>query len=108
MIVEPAADRRDHARAGDEQLACVLISDQVELAVAVARLDVGQPVMLLRGRPQRLREHRERGDPQRELPTARGERDPVDPDQIPEVEPQQQLHPGRAELVDSGLQLDPA
>ena len=48
------------ARAGDEQLARLLVGDQVELAAAKARLDVGQAVVLLRRRAQRLREQRER------------------------------------------------
>ena len=40
----------------DEQLACVLACDQVELAATVAGLDVAQPVMLVRRRAQRLGE----------------------------------------------------
>ena len=57
--VEEPADRGDHARAGDEQLARLLVGDQVELALAKARLDVGQAVVLLGRRPQRLGQQRE-------------------------------------------------
>ena len=42
---------------GDEQLARLLVGDQVELAVAVARLDVLQAVVLVGRRAQRLGQH---------------------------------------------------
>ena len=53
-LVEPAPDGGDHLRAQDEQLARLLVRDQVELAVAVAGLDVLEPVVLLGRRAQRL------------------------------------------------------
>ena len=53
-LVQEAADRRDHPRTHDEQLAGLVVGDQVELAVAVARLHVLEPVELLGRRPQRL------------------------------------------------------
>ena len=47
---------RDDAGALDEDLARVVVDDEVEVALAVARLDVGQAVELLGQRPQRLDE----------------------------------------------------
>ena len=64
-------------------------------------------MVLLGRRPQRLGQQHERLDPQRQLAAARDERDPVDPDQIAEVEVQQSRHPVVAEVVDPRLQLDP-
>ena len=60
--IEEAPHLGDHARARHEQLARLLVGHQVELALAVARLDVGQPVVLLGRRPQRLRQQRPRVD----------------------------------------------
>ena len=44
LAVEVAADGRDHARADKEVLARLLVHQQVEVALAVARLGVGQSV----------------------------------------------------------------
>src|SRR5215213_9457165 len=78
-LVEPAARRRDDPRAKDEQLARRLVGDQVELSVAVARLDVLEPVELLRRRAQRLGQ-------QRQLAAARPEGGAVDAHQVAQVE----------------------
>ena len=55
-LVQEAADRGDDARALDEHLARVVVDDEVEVALAVARLDVGEAVVLLGHRAQRLAE----------------------------------------------------
>ena len=70
-LVEPAADGATTLRAQDEQLARLLVGDQVELAVAVAGLDVLEPVELLGRRAQRLGEQRPAGGPQGQLAAAR-------------------------------------
>ena len=49
---EEGADALDDARAHDEHLAHLRIGDQIEVALPVARLDVGQSVPLLRQRTQ--------------------------------------------------------
>ncbi len=54
--VEEAADGGDDPRALEEHLARVVVGDQVEVALAVARLDVGEAVVLLGQRAQRLAE----------------------------------------------------
>ena len=65
---EPFADREHDLVAGDEQLARLLVGDQVELAVAVARAGVAEAVVLVRRRAQRLGQQRALLDRQRELP----------------------------------------
>ena len=106
-LVEEAADRRDQPAAQDEQLAGLLVGEQVELAVPVARLDVGEPVVLVGRRPQRLREQLPRVDAQRQLAAAGAERRALDADQVAEVEVDQRLV-GVAEHVLARVELDPA
>ena len=55
---QPLADREDDLVARDEQLARVLVGEQVELAVAVAGAGVAEPVVLVRRRAQRLGQQR--------------------------------------------------
>ena len=57
-------------------------------------------------RAQRLRQHREVLDADRQLAAARHEHHAVDPDDVAEVELEQQVHPLLAEQVALGLQLD--
>ena len=70
-VVEEAPDRGDHLGARDEHGARLLAGHQVELAVAVAGLDVGEPVVLVGRRAQRLRQQREVVELERELAAAR-------------------------------------
>ena len=65
--VEPAAHRRDHLRAHHEHLARLGVHDQVDVALAVALLDVGKAVPLVRQRPQRLGQQAQRVDLHRQL-----------------------------------------
>ena len=51
-----AAQRRDDLRARDEHLADFGIGDQIEITLAVARLDIFQAMPLFRHREQRLGE----------------------------------------------------
>ena len=106
VVVERAPHGGDDPRPRDEQLARLLVGDQVELAPAEARLDVGQPVVLVGRRPQRLGEQRERRHAQRELAAARADRHAVDADQVAEVERDEPLEALLAELVDARMQLD--
>jgi hypothetical protein len=105
-LVEPPAHRGDHLGAHDEQLARLLVGDEVELAVAVAQLDVLEPVALLGRRAQRLREHAEVLEAQRQLAAARAQDRALGTDQVAEVEVQQALEGFLAELVDARHQLD--
>src|SRR3954452_8504014 len=106
VVVEVAAGGGDRLRARDEQRPRVLVGDEVELAVAEAGLRVLQPVELLGRRAQALGEHGEVLDAQAELAAARAEREPVDADQVAEVEVEQLRHALRAEHVGLRLELD--
>ena len=70
-LVEVAPDRRDHARAQLEVRAGLLVHQQVEVALPVARLDVGDAVEGVRERPTDLRQQDELGDRQRRLAALR-------------------------------------
>ena len=105
-LVEVAAHAGDDRRARDEQLARLLGGDQVQLAVAEARLDVLQAVVLLGRRAQRLGQQRPVVDAQRQLAAPRAEDGAVDPDQVAEVEPDEPLERLGAEHVDARVQLD--
>ena len=84
------------------------VGDQIEFAVAKPGLDVGETVMLVRRRPQRLGQQREAGDPQRQLAAPGHERGAVDADQVAEVERHQPVHHLGPEHVGARLELDPA
>ena len=100
------AHRGDDPRAVDEQPPRVLARDQVELAVAIARLDVGETVVLVGRRAQRLGEDLEALHAQRHLAVAAAHRRAVDADQVAEVERRQQLEALVAEDVHARVQLD--
>ena len=53
-LVEETTDVRDHLRAHAEGVAHFLVDDQVDVALAVALLGIGQAVVLVRQRAQRL------------------------------------------------------
>ncbi len=61
------------------------IGDQVEIALAVADLRVGEPVPLFGKRPQRLGEHAKRACTNRELAGARAKQLPFDRDDVADV-----------------------
>jgi hypothetical protein len=63
VLIEVAADGRDDLRAGDEDLAGLLVGHQVELALAQPRLLVGEAVELVGRRAQRLGQDGEVLDP---------------------------------------------
>src|SRR3954447_388547 len=104
--VEPVANRRDDLRAHDEQLARLLVRDQVQLAVAIARLDVLEPVELVRRRAQRLCQQLPAGHAQRQLAAAALEDEAVDAEQVAEVQRSERLEGLVAEVVALGVQLD--
>ena len=103
--VEPAAHRGDRPGPGEEELAGLLVRHQVELAAAVAGLDVLEAVELLRRRAQGLREQLPGLGPDRELAAPGCEHGPLDADDVPDVQREQALV-GIAELIDARLDLD--
>ena len=105
LPVEVGADRGDDLRAGNERLACIGACDQVELAAAIAGLDVVQPVVLVRRRAQRLGEDLEAVDTQRQLAAAAAQDGAVDADEVAEIERGQARERVLAEHVDARVQL---
>ena len=86
VAVEVAADRSDHARAHLEVAARVLAHQQVEVALAVAGLGLGHPVVGVGQRPADLGEQLELGDGERRLAALRLGGNSGDADDVPEVE----------------------
>ena len=95
--VEVAPDRRDDAAAQEEVRARLLVHQQVEVALSVPQLDVGEAVEGVRQRRTVLREQLEVGDLQRRLAPARLRRMPLHADDVAEID---------VDLL--GDQLDPA
>src|SRR6185295_16015932 len=83
---EELAQPADDARAGLEDATWIRVHHQVEVALPVARLDVLEPVPLLRQRMERLREEAQVRRLERELVRARAEGTPGDADQVAEIE----------------------
>ena len=83
----------------------LLAGEEVDLAVAVAGLDVGEAVVLVGRRAQRLGEQLEPRELQGELARAGLHDRPVDADQVAEVEVEQAREGVVAEDVDPRHQL---
>jgi len=83
---EMVAQHRDQPAAPSQGLATVRVHDQVEIALAVAQLDVGEAVIFLGQWPQCLGQHAQRGGVDGQF-AARGAPDqPLDPDQVADIE----------------------
>ena len=93
--VEVAADRGDHARADEEVRARLLVHQQVEVAAAVARLDVGQAVERVGQRRADLRQERELVDGERGLAAARPRRRADHADDVAEIDVDRARHGSR-------------
>src|SRR6185312_13541252 len=58
---QEAADRGDDAAAVAQRRAAILAHYQIEIALAIARLEIGEAVIFLRQRQQRLGQQRDLG-----------------------------------------------
>ena len=96
---QPAAHRRDDAAAPPQSLAALRVHDQVEIALPVAQLDIGQPVILLGKRAQRLGQHRQMLGVDGQLAARRAPHEPLDADQIADIEQLQQRQVVGAQIV---------
>ena len=99
-------DRRHRGRANLEHPAHVGIDDQIEIALAVADLDVLQAVPLLRQRQEALGEELQRRRPDRQLVRLGAKQVAADADLIAEVEQLRQLIVALAERVLPDVDLD--
>jgi hypothetical protein len=86
VAVEVGADRRHDARSQQEVPARLLVHQQVEVAPAVALLDVGEAVERVRQRTAVAREHLERRHEERGLAATRLPRPAVRADDVAEVD----------------------
>src|SRR5579875_52349 len=103
---ELASQRRDDQAAAAQCRAALGVHDQVEIALAVAQFDIGQPVILLGQRAQRLGEHRETRRVYRQLAAWGPSHDTLDTDQIPDVEKLENRQTLRVEPVAMAEDLD--
>ena len=84
--VEETPDAGHHARPSLEHPPRIGIDDEIEVALAVPRFDVGQAMPLLRQRQQAFREEVQPRGPDRQLVGLRPEEPPFDADVIAKVE----------------------
>ena len=96
----------EHLAAHLEHPARVGIDDQIEIALAVADLDVLQPVPLLGQRHEALGEELERRRPDRQLVGLGAEQVPLDADEVAEVEQLEDREVALAERVLADVDLD--
>src|SRR5204862_3321073 len=105
-VVEPPPDLGDDPAAETEELADLGVGDQVELATAVARFDVGEAVELLRRRPQALRQEGPAAQPQRQLAAPGCEGRATGANDVAKIETHELLVLLVAEDVGSRVELD--
>ncbi len=103
--VEELADRADDAGALDEHLAGLVVDHEVEVAPAVAGLDVGEAVELLGHGAQRLAEQLPRRDAQAELAAPGAHDGALGADEVAEVDVLERRVALVAERVELGEQL---
>ena len=106
LAVEQRPDPGYQSRAREEDLTHLGVRDQVDVALAVARLHVLQAVPFLRQRPQRLAQQLEGLDPDAGLTSPGARPRAVHADQVAGVELPEALEVRLAELVALGDQLD--
>jgi hypothetical protein len=85
-ILKEPADHRDDPRAQEQPFARLAVHDEVEVALAVHLLGVGETVPLLGERPEGLGEKHARLNPHGDLARLRLEERPPGADDVPEVE----------------------
>ncbi len=106
LVVEGAAHRGDHAGAEHEVIARLLVHEQIEIAAAVALLDVGEPVEGVGERCADPREQLERVDRERRLAAPRLGRTADRTDDVAEVHVDLSRPVDRAEKLDAAGAVD--
>ncbi len=104
--VEIAPQLGNHLCALAEDFLHFLVRDQVEVALAIAHLDVGQAVPFFRQRQQRLGQKRELLDPDGQLIRPGPEQMPGDSDEVPHVQQLKQLKRLFSDHVELDVDLD--
>jgi len=105
-VVEKFADQPDDLHPLLEHLARLGIDDQIEIALAVTGLDIGQAVELLRQRPQRLGDHLQGGGLQRQLAGLGLEQPSLDADNVAHIPFFKEIVDLLAQQVAAGIDLE--
>src|SRR6185437_16610344 len=96
---QEAADRGDDAAAVAQRRAAILAHDQIEIALAIARLEIGEAVIFLRQRQQRLGRSRDLGGIDRQFAARRAPHLAFDADDVAEIEQLQERDLFRREEI---------
>ena len=107
-VIQEAPHLADDLAPFDENVANVLIDDEVHVSSPVPNLDVGQTVPLLGERQETLGEERQLRRQDGELTGTRPEHDAFDTDEVPDVEQFVELEIPLRKLVLLGVDLDAA
>ena len=86
-VDQKIADDRQHPGAYLEHAPRGRVHDQIQVALAVSCLDIGEAMPLLRQRQETLREKLKAPGPDRQFVGPGTKQPPFDPDVIPDVEP---------------------
>ena len=105
VILHVAADGGNHLEALLERVAHLAVHDEVDIALAIARLLVGQAVELLRQGAQRLAEQLERCHGHGQLPALRAHHRALDADPVAHVQVLELGERVLAQRVDAAEQL---
>ena len=105
-VLQPAAEQADHPAAEEERGAGLLGDEQVDVALAVAGVGVGQSVPLVGERAAGRGQERPVVDPHRQLAPPGGHDLARDPDPVAEREGGEPVEPGGG--VGAGEELDAA
>jgi len=105
--LEEFANLPHHVDALEEDLARSRICKQIDIALPVALLDIREPVPGTRQRPQRLREHCDRFNPDAGLSGFGGETLALDPDEVGQIKEFEEIQLLRSELLRADEKLDP-
>jgi hypothetical protein len=108
VLDHEAADRRERLAARDEARARRLVGDEVDVALAVLLLGVGEAVELVGQWPEALRQQPQPRDLDRQLAGPGLEQRPLGADDVAEVELLELRVRLVADGVDGDAQLDPA
>ena len=95
LVFQPAAHERDHAGSVDQGRPRLLIHHEVDIALPIAGVGIGEPVPLVRELPFRLGEERPRGDLDRQLALLRSHDETGDADPVAEAERGEGVEVGR-------------
>src|SRR5277367_4618287 len=106
VLDEATAQRRDNPAAPAQRLAALRVHDQIEIALAVAQLDIGETMIFLGKRTQGLRQDRDGASVNGQLATRGAANGSLYPDQIADIEQANRRQPVRSEEVSVAEDLD--